>query len=238
MTHLPKPQHSLQSIRIRGPEPDGVVVCVEPWSECFDLGPQATIDVVFCGPNSGILECLPDRHGLVLYGWVGSDFIALQNSRVAGRQPTVEEIVRQELEISRDKIEMTATPLRVDDIAQAQVFFDQDPEVNQTSQNNACDGAAILILSLAECFVTSEASQRLIWEIARRLVRTRGLFLLDLERERQSDLRNLGQFGIADLIFENSISAIPSLPSGGEWPEIGSSAKPRGTGSESAATRR
>jgi hypothetical protein len=238
MIHLPKSQLVWESVRFRNPRADLIVVWLEPWSERFELAPQTALDVAFVGPSGGFPEVMPRPDGLSVYGWVGSEFIALQNSRVAGRQPTVDEIVRQELDIAKESVERSAAPLPVDDIANAQILFDQDPEVNPRSQSAACDAAARLAIGLAGCFVRSEASRLLIWEIARQLVRTRGLFLADLEQGRESELWTRGPFGVAELIFECSISAVPSHPSPKGLAAPDSKARPQPAETESGAAPR
>ena len=225
-------------VRFLNPGVDVLAVWVEPWSERFEVAPQTALDVAFWGPIGGIPEIMPHRGGVVVYGWVGSEFIALQNSRVAGAASTVEEIIRQELEIAKAEIQRTAEPWPSGDLANAQLLLDQDPEVNSTSQKTACEVAAIVARSLAECLATSDTSRSLIWEIARRLVRTRGLFLADLENEKAQEFWTAGPIWGADLIFQCSISAIPALQQAVGNAVPAPVVKPRPAQSESGATPR
>lgn len=188
-----------------------MLVWVEPWAERFELAPQTLLNVAFFGPRGGILEFSPPLpNGFVVHGWEGSEFIAIENSRVLGHLPHVEEIVRQEMELASEKVERTAAPLPVADIAAAQRLLDQDAEVNPNSQKDACEAAASTGLSLIECFVTSESSRALIWEIVRQIVRTRGLFLADLDQQQWQDIWNNGQLDVAKRINHRTIPAIPS----------------------------
>ena len=171
-------------------------------------GEDSALIIAFCGPSGGAPEIVRQDDGIVVYGWAGSGFIALQDSRVAGTPPSVEEIVIQELEIAGNQVEPTRSEWPVDDLQTAQYMLDHCAGLNAESQSIACGVPARLAVSLAEYIVESDSSHALIWEIVRRVVGTQGLFLAELEPERQPELWTSGPIHVEQLIGDHAISAI------------------------------
>ena len=47
---------------------------VEPWSEEFQLEPGQKFEIVFSGPERGLVECEIGPNSVTMYGWEGSIF--------------------------------------------------------------------------------------------------------------------------------------------------------------------
>ena len=154
-----------------------MIVCLEPWAERYRLESNESIEFVFVGPDVDCPEVIPYSDELMIYGWEGSDVIAVQNGRLVARQPTVDEIVRQEMEIAKERVKRTDKKLPDDQIAWVQQTLDAESELTQDAQELACELAAVLAIELAPSFMRSNAATELLWNVVSRLIGTRGLLL-------------------------------------------------------------
>jgi hypothetical protein len=210
MLDVSKSRLARKEIRIRNPGDQLLVVWLEPWSERFELEPNESLDVFFAGPKSGLPEVLPRIGEVSVYGWEGAAAVAFKDGSLAIRQPTVDEVVRQEFEIAKEHVARTNEPLPVDEIAMVQRSLDAEPGVGRAAQASACELVAILTWELASSLIRSRPATHVLWEIADRLLNTRGMVLAApkpsaLEAALWSETPNL----IRELICKQAVSMIP-----------------------------
>lgn len=165
-----------QMLRVHNPGESSLLVWLEPWSERFELTPKESLELVFVGPDTGSPEVLPRRDEVSVYGWAGSEFLAFKNGRLAGRQPTVKEIVLQELDIAKERVGIASDSF-VADIAMLQQFLDAEPDLNATSQQSFCKYLSHFIDSLSPALEGQEAATEVLRQIASRLLRTKAIIL-------------------------------------------------------------
>jgi hypothetical protein len=220
MLNLPKNQIVRVPLRIRNPGERMLVVWLEPWVERYELAPNESIDIVLVGPKRGLPEILPRSDEVLVYGWEGAEVFAFQNGRPAGRQPTVDEIVRQELDIAKEHVQRTNEPLPVEEIEMAQAKLDMDPGMTRVSQDVAYGTAAFLMSNLASIVVRSDAATNVLWEIASRLIGTKGLALAAPGSKRQAAaVWRASPSLLEKLVRKQALSALPSLfgPNSGKF---------------------
>jgi hypothetical protein len=212
MFDIPKNQLSRRPFRVHNPSDRPLTVSLEPWAECYDLGPNGTFDVVFIGPRNGMPEVVPyPDSSLTVYGWEGSDVFVLQEGRLVSKQVAIDESVRQELDLAKDSIVRTKHPMPAEQLVWAQKSLDDNPAIDHASQDTARELAAVLVIELAPCLVRSESSTNLLWRIADRIVGTRGLVLGSPEFAKK-DRAVWGEhpYSLEQLIREQSVSVLPS----------------------------
>lgn len=234
MLDLPKNKLIRRPFRVHNPNDHPLTVVLEPWAECYELEPKGTLDVVFIGSRNGMPEVVPysDR-SLTIYGWEGSEAFALKDGRLIGNRPAIDEIVRQELDLAKKKLQRTDRDLPWDEIAWIQKSLDVSPELHTGSQELARELAAILIVELAPCLVRSKSATELLWQIADRIVGLRGLVLASAEFEsKETAVWSEHPRSLQELIRNQSLSVIPRRAAKSQG-EVRHSPKPRRAESES-----
>ena len=166
------------AVRIRNPASHPVTTWLEPQAEQFQLLPGDFIDFVFIGPSAGMPEVLPATDGFAVYGWHGSQGMALQNGKLLGGKPKVARILQRALSGAA----IQANPLQLDslgkeiELIQATMDAGGD-ELSRDSQKDACKMAAYLADELGSHLPRDESNAAAIWDVAQRLVALRGVFL-------------------------------------------------------------
>jgi hypothetical protein len=210
MLELPKHKLVRKTLRVHNPSDRLLVVWLEPWAERHELTPQQVLDIVFFGPTTGSPEISPSANEISIYGWEGSMAIALKNGTLAARQPTVEEIVRQEFEIAGGQIERTEIPLPEQELALMQRMLDADYKLTCESQELVCELAGHATCELASTVKKSSAATEMLWQIAGRLVGTKGLVLAASDlRIRENAIWNDAPGPLIELIRKNVKSVLP-----------------------------
>jgi hypothetical protein len=203
MLSVPIDQVVRTAITVRNPRDHELVIVLEPWAELHRLQPDESLDVVFAGPAGGRPEVLPYVDELAIYGWEGSEVYAFRGNRLALRQPTVDEIIEQELQITalrgRFHLERSAG-----EIADAQAFLDSSPEFGRAAQRAACKRVGHLIHDIALDAGRSPAEIALIWQIAGRILSTKGLALAAAPPPDSFDV-----LALVDALERNSLSVLP-----------------------------
>ena len=133
--------------------------------------------LVFVGPKCDDFEIVPYSDEILVYGWEGSDFVALQENRLMEPRPTVDDIIRQELEIAKNQVTRTGVDFPIEQIAWTQQTLDLETTLSDKSQDLASEVAAVLAIELALSFQHSSAATNMLWEVVSRCLRMQGLFL-------------------------------------------------------------
>lgn len=233
---LESPRNKLARHRhvIRNPNNEAIVVWIEPWADRFELAKEQSIEVVFIGPEDGAAEELPYPGELVIYGWNGSEVFVLQDGRLVGRSATIEEIIRQEFEIAKDRVRLNANRLPFEEFEYVQFKLGFSPELSRQSQILACEVAAHLACELARSVERSDDAARLIWQISDRIVATRGVALAYPSlRSLSTALWTGGLADVTRLIIGNGLSVLPGRKYLGLPKPREASTKPRLSESES-----
>lgn len=207
MLTIPKKNVVRHPQQVRNPSDKKLVVVIEPWAERYELKPQETIEIVFAGPNNGQPELLPFSGELVIYGWDGSEFIAFREGGLATPPPTVVEIIRQEFLIAKQRLR--AQNGIAQEITMVQQWLDADPRLLKKSQRSACESAGYLSCVLATQLDRTDNAATLLWQIADRIVRMKGVLLaatnkVDKETFFWSEKPDLS----AEFIRKNAISLL------------------------------
>ena len=177
MLDLPKKKLIRFRHQVRNPGGSLLAVILEPWADRFELKPKETVDIVFVGPENGQTEILPYPDELAIYGWDGSEVVVLKDGRLAMLQPTVNEIVRQELQISERVVRRTETRWPAEEIEMVDQKLQFDSDLSLESQEFACRLASQLVCELSTTLVRSDAAASLLWQIADRVVGKQGIVL-------------------------------------------------------------
>jgi hypothetical protein len=156
MLDLPKKKLIRFRQQIRNPGDSLFVVILEPWADRFELKSEETIDIEFVGPETGQPEVLPYPGELAIYGWDGSEVVVLKDGRLAMRQPTVNEIVRQELEIAERCVRRTETRWPTEGIEIVGQKFQFYSEMSFESQEFACHLTSQLVCELSATLERSD----------------------------------------------------------------------------------
>ena len=156
------------------------------------------------------MEVFPNRGELSVYGWEGSVFIAMRNGQIAGRQPTVAEIVRQEFEIAGERVERSQCPLPIEDIAMLQQWLDAHTAMDRELKSTLPKLATDLIHELKATLVRSEAEAELLWQIIDRIILTKGFTLTDAaQTTKLSTIWEKGFGRLVKLVRKHSVSIPP-----------------------------
>jgi hypothetical protein len=184
---MPQPalKYVRKFLRIRNPNDRAIEVLLEPWAERHQLNSMESLEIVFVGPDTDHPAVLPQGDEIAVYGWKESDAIVLKNGEIASPRPTVEEIVKQELNAAKQNEQLAIkVALPVEDIEWIQRSLDELPESGQESQLATCELAAFLAHRLAESLEQSMPTAELIWSIIGRFVKARGIILEDEELDK------------------------------------------------------
>ena len=202
-------------MRIRNPSDQSMIVWLEPWADRFDLASGKSLDIVFIGPKNGSPEIVPRLGEVSVYGWDGSEAIAVCDGHLALRQPSVDEIVQQELELGKLKIGFTDRGLPRDDIVMTQDFLDSIPELQPSSAPELFKATAYLISeSLAPALQKSAGAADALWKIANRTIATKGFLLVALRRRALESFFWKGSpAAVIDLIRKQSVFVLDSVTS-------------------------
>jgi hypothetical protein len=164
-------------LRIRNPNERALTVWLEPWAERHQLEPRESLEIIFVGPDTDHPTILSNGEELAIYGWNGSEAVVLRDGHLASPQPTVDEIVRQELEIVKDQIRFTIDQPFGPSMEDVQRTFDTERPLARESWNSASKVTAFFVSELASTIEQSDAAISFLWQIISRLVRTRGYIL-------------------------------------------------------------
>jgi hypothetical protein len=177
MLNLPKHRLGSTRIRIRNPTANQLTVWLEPWAENFKLAPTESIDVILVGPKDGVPELLPKVDSISIYGWEGAEAVAVKSGQQLTPQASVEEIVRQEIEIAKEQAARTDTAVPAHEIILAQNSLDSILPFDADSISDVSKIIGYFICELAGSFQPTEAMTDAMWRIAQRIVGTKGFFL-------------------------------------------------------------
>jgi len=210
MFELPKHKLVRKTLRVHNPSERVLVIWLEPWAERHELTPQQSLEIVFFGPTTGSPEISPRADEISIYGWEGSAAIAIKNGQLAARQPSLDEIVRQEFEIAGGQVERTEMPLPANEIALTQRMLDADHKLNTESQELVCELAGHVTCDLAPTVKKSSVATEMLWQIASRLVGTKGLVLAAPDpRIKENAIWNDAPGPLIELIRTNVKSVLP-----------------------------
>jgi len=177
MLDLSKKKLVRTRVRIHNPTDDQLVVWIEPWADRLDLAPNASMEIVFVGPRDGLPEFLPRPGALSIYAWEGAEAFAIQDGQFMTSQPSLDEIVRQELEIAQDQAVRLDAVLPTSEILFAQHSLDSIPPFQSEFAEDICKISAHFIHCLTEVFEPSSNTTALMWRIAQRMIGTKGFLL-------------------------------------------------------------
>lgn len=172
-------------VQIRNPTDQSLTVWLEPWGEQFELKSQDSFDIVFVGPDTGQPQIAPKAISISVYGWEGSEGFVFQNGRLAGPQPTIAEILQQELEVAGDGIRWKRPDIpvqfTVQRIAHIQPRLDQLGWGSE-AREAMCELVELQISEWEKLLRKSQRATDFIWSVASRIVALRGLLLTSPDR--------------------------------------------------------
>jgi len=177
MLNAPKRQLIRLPQQFRNPSEQPLTLVVEPWADEFELVPGDAIEIVFVGPRLGKPEIWPYPGRVSIYGWDGSEFVALKEGRLAIPSPSVKDIVRQEFQIAERRIRRNVTNWPVEDIEIVDQKLDLFSDTSLESQRFVCELASQLVCELTPTVEASDDAATLFWQIANRVVGRGGLLL-------------------------------------------------------------
>lgn len=73
-----------ERLRIRNGSDAERTLWVEPWGECFSLGPRASLEIVATGPAGDPLEVAVGTEGITVFAWSGATLEVIASGKRLG----------------------------------------------------------------------------------------------------------------------------------------------------------
>lgn len=237
MLNLPKRELKTETLAIRNPNEGPLVIWLEPWADRLELPPNESLQLAFVGPVTGLPEVIPKSEEIIVFGWEGSEVVALKDGRLAVQQPSVSEIVRQEFQIAEEQVRRSEIRWPAEEIAIINQKLDFDSDLSVESQEFACELAGHLVCELSTTLERSDAAASLLWQIADRVVGKKGIVLAATNRNRLKTAawRNRPQ-ELFQMIWNSAISVLPGPADLAACKRRTRSVTPRPAGLESGPT--
>lgn len=174
----------LHRTAINNAQSQGLTIVIEPWGEEHFLAPSDSLEVVLYGPPGGVAELRLEQGLATVSGWEGAELYVLKQM-IPVVQPSLERLIRS---VTGDKHWPTEPGIETESLEYTQVILDSCPAWN-------AEGIAAAFTAVARTapeLYASGLKKKPIWEVSQLVLKSRGVFLRNLNKKRTAFYRALG----------------------------------------------